>query len=77
MTMIMIMMMIMMMMPHHEVAGAGVEVRVVVPLLPGPHAGRQQLPGSLTEIRSAPDSYRQTTHRWETLENISSAVHQI
>ena len=31
----------------------------------------------LTEIRSAPDSYRQTTHRWETLENISSAVHQI
>ena len=50
----MIMMMIMMMrLPHHEVAGAGVEVRVVVPLLPGPHTGSQQLPASLTQLRSA------------------------
>ena len=49
----MIMIRMIMMLPHHEIAGAGVEVRVVVPLLPGPHTGSQQLPGSLTQLRSA------------------------
>ena len=68
------MMMIMMMrLPHHEVAGAGVEVRVVVPLLPGPHTGSQQLPASLIqELISAQP--RQTWRRCLTIFGIESTV---